>query len=165
MPGDRALAVLAAVTITFSPVSSAVRSSTCELKRVIDGDTLEAQCDSGSTRIRLACIDAPETDQVPWGRRATHALKQALRGHNHFRAVITGNGRYDRAIAKLYVDPGPPSTPREINLELVRRGRVAVYHRYCDLAHYSDAEAGARRDGRGIWSEPGPHRRPWVYRH
>jgi endonuclease YncB( thermonuclease family) len=47
------------------------------VKRVIDGDTLVAlqTHDNKEVRIRLKCVDAPETKQEPWGKKATEKLK------------------------------------------------------------------------------------------
>ena len=38
--------------------------------RIYDGDTLDAFKDGQTLKVRLACIDAPETDQAPHGQAA-----------------------------------------------------------------------------------------------
>ena len=57
-----------------------------EQERVLsvgDGDTLSVR-EGGSRRtIRLACIDAPETAQSPYGSQARAALGIGLRRNNH----------------------------------------------------------------------------------
>ncbi len=45
-----------------------------------DGDTLRVQAGGRSITIRLACIDAPETAQAPWGQQSRAYLMQPCRG-------------------------------------------------------------------------------------
>ena len=42
------------------------------------GDTLRVQAGGRSITIRLACIDAPETAQAPWGQQSRAYLMQRL---------------------------------------------------------------------------------------
>ncbi len=45
-----------------------------------DGDTLRVQAGGRSITIRLACIDAPEPAQAPWGQQSRAYLMQPCRG-------------------------------------------------------------------------------------
>jgi endonuclease YncB( thermonuclease family) len=47
--------------------------------RIIDADTIEVRLATGSMRVRLYAIDAPELDQ-PWGPEATQALSKMILG-------------------------------------------------------------------------------------
>ena len=43
-----------------------------------DGDDVTVSQGTQQLRIRLACIDAPEMEQNPWGRHSATRLKQLL---------------------------------------------------------------------------------------
>jgi len=112
--------------------------------------------------IRLACIDAPERGQAPWGERSTQYLKQLLPlgAKSSYRPV--GTDRYGRVVAEIFVNN------QSINLKMVRRGEAVVYHRYlssceADRQKYLDAEAQAKRQSLGFWSQPDPEM-PWDFR-
>ncbi|MEB3202921.1 MAG: thermonuclease family protein [Synechococcus sp.] len=111
--------------------------------------------------IRLACIDAPETAQKPWGMEARTAL-QAL---TPIGSTVNLRGlmkdRYGRTVAEV-VRGGS-----NINLALVREGRAFVYRQYlsgCDRSAYLGAEGQAEKSRRGVWSVPGGGTRPWDWR-
>ncbi len=52
------------------------------LLRVIDGDSVIARIQGKQTKIRLACIDAPEIGQAPYGRIARNTLIGLLPSHS-----------------------------------------------------------------------------------
>lgn len=83
-----------------------------------DGDTVTVSNSGRRVTVRLACIDAPETAQAPYGGKARSAL-QALAPVG---ASVTIQGskkdRYGRTVAEVFGD----ST--NFNLELVRRGNA-----------------------------------------
>ena len=130
----------------------------CRVLRVVDGDSVRLDCGPGreNLNVRLYCIDAPETDQEPWGRIATEHLR-GLVGPTITLETIELD-RYRRTIGRLRQDGV------DINLRLVFDGVAAVYPQYCVDSEYYEAEARARRNDRGIWAEPGPHQRPWEWR-
>jgi endonuclease YncB( thermonuclease family) len=43
-----------------------------------DGDTITITSGAQKTRVRLACIDAPETSQTPYGIESRQALQKLL---------------------------------------------------------------------------------------
>jgi endonuclease YncB( thermonuclease family) len=47
----------------------------CNIVRVVDGDSVSC---AGGLRVRLLLIDAPETNQRPYGSIATRALRQIV---------------------------------------------------------------------------------------
>ncbi|NJL99201.1 MAG: hypothetical protein HC924_10520 [Synechococcaceae cyanobacterium SM2_3_2] len=65
---------------------------------ISDGDTIRLN----NHRIRLACIDAPESDQS-YGSQATQKLSQLLGNGSNLRVHTLATDRYGRTIAKLYV--------------------------------------------------------------
>ena len=64
-----AVALLLALCFTTSVNAATVVS-------VGDGDTIRVSEGSRRFTVRLACIDAPESSQRPWGARSTALLKQ-----------------------------------------------------------------------------------------
>jgi endonuclease YncB( thermonuclease family) len=126
-----------------------------------DGDTLSVN-EGGSRRtIRLACIDAPETAQSPYGSQARAAL-QAMAPVGSSVTVKGGTrDRYGRTVAEVWRGNS------NVNLELVRRGDAFVYRQYlsgCDRNAYLSAEKQAEYTRRGVWSSPGGITRPWDWR-
>ena len=130
----------------------------CRVDHVTDGDTVDVTCDGTERTLRLNCIDAPETDQNPWGERATRALGEGI--GDQVRVNAHDQDQYGRTIATVYTADGQ----HDLNLAMVRAGHAAVYDRFCDWGEYQQAEQKARNDDRGIWSQSGPHQRPWQYR-
>ena len=126
-----------------------------------DGDTLTVSDGGRRVTVRLACIDAPESAQTPYGGKARSAL-QAMAPVG---ASVTIQGskkdRYGRTIAEV-VRAGA-----NINLELVRRGEAFVYRQYlsgCDRNAYLSAEKSAESARLGVWSVLGGITRPWDWR-
>lgn len=130
----------------------------CALNRVVDGDGVRLNCGPGreNLNVRLQCIDAPETDQPPWGDRATERLRELVTPQVGLRSMDID--RYGRTIGRIY------RNGEDLNLRLVYEGKAAVYPRYCDDPAYYDAERLARHAARGIWAKPGLHQEPWQWR-
>ena len=127
-----------------------------------DGDTLTVTTSSGRVTVRLACIDAPESAQTPFGGEAREALKALA----PVGASVTVQGgkrdRYGRTLAEIR------RGNTNVNLELVRNGNAFAYRQYlegCDRNAYLAAEKQAEEARRGVWSIPGGITRPWDWRH
>jgi endonuclease YncB( thermonuclease family) len=66
--------------------------------------------------------------------------------------------RYGRTVATVYLDDG-----RELNLEIIKAGYAWHYRRYLVRQDYAEAEAQARVEKLGLWSDP--HAKPpWEWR-
>ena len=63
---------LAATAIAFSSITTPVAAAELKVLSIGDGDTIRVSSPSGTgkTTVRLACIDAPETSQAPYGNDA-----------------------------------------------------------------------------------------------
>ena len=63
---------LAATAIAFSSITTTVAAAELKVLSIGDGDTFRVSSPSGTgkTTVRLACIDAPETSQAPYGNAA-----------------------------------------------------------------------------------------------
>lgn len=135
---------------------------TAQIVSVGDGDTLRAGKQGKVTTIRLACIDAPEMSQAPYGAAAAQRLKQLLpKGQTvTFNPIMVD--RYGRSVAEVYVNG------RSINLQVVQEGHAVVYPQYlsgCPTLRNQllQAEQQARSQRLNFWSQPNPVM-PWVYR-
>lgn len=133
------------------------------LLRIIDGDSVIARFQGNQTKIRLACIDAPEIGQTPHGRIAMNTLRGLLPGHSQITIQPIKVDHYGRLIAHIF-------TPGGINIgeELIRLGLVFVYQpesSYCDGPKLLLIEDQARSHGLGIWKDSRQGiMRPWHYR-
>ena len=125
-----------------------------------DGDTLRVQAGGGSITIRLACIDAPETAQAPWGQQSRAYLMQRLPRGREVTIQPHSTDRYGRTVAEVISDIN-------VNLVMVEDGQAFAYRRYlsgCDAKEYLDAEFRASRHRYGVWQQEGGITRPWDFR-
>ncbi|WP_199336843.1 thermonuclease family protein [Oscillatoria sp. FACHB-1407] len=127
-----------------------------------DGDTLRVRDRGQVITVRIACTDAPERAQVPWGDRAAARLRQLLPPGQAVQLRVVDIDRYGRTVGEVFLGNEP------VGVILVREGLVAVYRDYLsgcpdtdDL--YLQAEAQARQQRRGLWSEANPVM-PWDFR-
>jgi micrococcal nuclease len=123
------------------------------VERVIDGDTFVVR---GGERIRIIGIDAPEwpASGIPdcFGPAATAKLRQLLKTGDP--VTLTSDAeprdRYGRTLA--YVTTGE----HDLGAQLLAAGVARVMRIEPNIARaetYSQIEAEARADGRGLWSE------------
>jgi len=126
-----------------------------------DGDTLRVRLDGEVRSVRLACIDAPETAQSPWGQQARAQLQALLPLGSAVEVHSTTSDRYGRLVAQL------SRGGRNVNQALVASGAAFVYWQYingCDRQTYSRLETEARLQRLGVWSVSGGIPRPWDVR-
>jgi endonuclease YncB( thermonuclease family) len=127
-----------------------------------DGDTLRVVDAGKRLTIRLACIDAPEMAQPPYGAAARQRLQELAPVGSAVSLRVVKNDRYGRTVAEVL------RNGRSVDLALVRSGAAFAYRRYlseCDQAAYLGAEATAQRQRLGVWAVPGGIQRPWDWRH
>jgi len=125
-----------------------------------DGDTIRVRQGGRALTVRLACIDAPETAQSPWGQQARRTLQQRLPFGRPVTLKIKTTDRYGRTVAEVVSDIN-------INLALVEDGQAFAYRQYlggCDAKAYLDAEFRASRRRLGVWQVEGGITRPWDFR-
>jgi endonuclease YncB( thermonuclease family) len=154
-------AALLLATLTLSVIAQQ-RTITGKVIAITDGDTITV-LDSGKQqhKIRLDGIDAPEASQ-PFGTQAKKALSDLVFGRNV--TVISSNThRYGAAVGKVLLDG------KDINYVQVMHGFAWFYLAYAhelkrdDAQAYEQAEAKARADRRGLWTDASPAP-PWEYR-
>ena len=135
------------------------REAQAEVKRVIDGDTIEVDLDGGEEDVRYIGIDTPES-AIPgepvecFGEEAA-AANERLVGGEDVRLVFDAErrDRYGRLLAYVYL-PRAGGKPLFVNAELVRRGlartlTIRPNDSFADLFARLAAAAGAA--GRGLW--------------
>ncbi|MEB3168454.1 MAG: thermonuclease family protein [Synechococcaceae cyanobacterium] len=163
---------LASALVAFAMVTGAIAATGVtaaapggEFKATVisvgDGDTLRVSTGSGPITIRLACIDAPETAQAPYGQQSHAYLQQRLPRDRQVSILPHTTDRYGRTVAEVISDSN-------INLVMVEDGQAFAYRRYldsCDAKEYLDAEYRASRHRYGVWQVEGGITRPWDFRH
>jgi endonuclease YncB( thermonuclease family) len=150
------LLMLAAVL----PGSGSAQALKAEVLSIGDGDTIRVRQGGRAITVRLACIDAPETAQSPWGQHARRYLQQRLPIGREVTLEVKTTDRYGRTVVEVISDIN-------INLVLVEDGQAFAYRQYlggCDAKEYLDAEFRASRHRYGVWQVDGGITRPWDFR-
>ena len=150
------LLVLAAVL----PGAGSAQILRGEVLSIGDGDTIRVRQAGKAITVRLACIDAPETAQSPYGQQARSYLQQRLPVGREVRLEVKTTDRYGRTVAEVISDIN-------INLALVEDGQAFAYRQYlsgCDAKEYLDAQYRASRRRYGVWQVEGGITRPWDSR-
>jgi endonuclease YncB( thermonuclease family) len=153
--------------LLFVLLLAAVPASAEELRarvdQVYDGDTMYVRYPgrrSGDV-VRLEGIDAPERHQA-FAAKARESLREMVR----FKMVtveVRGVDAYGRVVARVFADD------LDVGLEQIRRGMAWHYDFFAERQSegareaYTDAEAEAVREERGLWSEEKPMP-PWQFR-
>ncbi|MGH2413610.1 MAG: thermonuclease family protein [Microcystaceae cyanobacterium] len=148
-------------------VSSSDHFPICQVKEgsVYDGDTLRVMCQGQESKIRFACIDAPEAQQEG-GIRSRDSLRSLLnRTGNQVKVNAVDKDRYGRTVAELFVLLGDKW--EQVQLQEVKDGMVWANGKYkSDCPNWNAIEAAekeARSQRKGIWAgNPTP---PWEFRH
>ena len=127
-----------------------------------DGDTIRIRDGSEKLTVRLACIDAPEISQDPYGVRSRDFLKKMLPLGTKVTLRIQSIDRYGRFVAEVLTKEG------NINESIIEKGHGFVYRRYlskCNGSRYLSLERRAQKLGLGVWSTSSTGiQRPWDYR-
>jgi endonuclease YncB( thermonuclease family) len=150
------LLVLAALL----PGAGSAQALKGEVLSIGDGDTIRVRQGGRAITVRLACIDAPETAQRPYGQQARSYLQQRLPVGREVNLDVKTTDRYGRSVAEVISDIN-------INLAMVEDGQAFAYRQYlggCDAKEYLDAEYRASRRRYGVWQVPGGITRPWDFR-
>jgi endonuclease YncB( thermonuclease family) len=157
---SKALVVIAALTALAWPVGVAAQGITATVLSIGDGDTIRVRQAGKALTVRLACIDAPETAQGPYGQQARNYLQQRLPVGREVNLDVKTTDRYGRTVAEVISEIN-------INLALVEDGQAFAYRQYlsgCNAKEYLDAEYRASRRRYGVWQVEGGITRPWDFR-
>lgn len=133
-------------------LSVAATTSAAEIVGVVtkvsDGDTIWVTAKTGREKIRLDRIDAPETDQ-PYGRESTAILSNMVRGQQ-VRVDYSKRDQYGRVLGIVFLGTN------DVNLAMVREGAAWHYKYFDKTPAYSESEADAKSNRRGLWAKDTP---------
>ena len=154
-----AAGVAAAVAVSW-PAGMAGQDVQAIVLSIGDGDTIRVLQAGRTLTVRLACIDAPEGAQGPYGQQARRYLQQRLPRNREISLDVKTIDRYDRTVAEVF-------SGVNINLAMVEDGQAFAYRRHlgsCNERAYREAEQRASRRRFGVWQVPGGITRPWDFR-
>lgn len=147
--------------LTFFLLCSIALGSSKDYKviRAVDGDTVVVAHHGKQEKVRLLCIDTPESvhpdkkQNIPMGKVASDFTSKRLLGKSvdlEFGPEL--RDRYGRLLAYVLVEG------KNFNLELVRQGLSPYYTKYGLSRKYDqdfrEAEKLARKDKLNIWGDP-----------
>lgn len=146
-----------------APTADEGKGFAATVTAVSDGDTVRATDRNGrKLKIRMAYIDAPESDQAH-GKASRDALNDMVMRKN-VRVEVFDTDQYGRQVARLYLDG------QDVNLAQIRNGHAWHYRSIArknqnkaDYAVYEAAEREAKDGGAGLWRQRNPQA-PWAFR-
>lgn len=136
---------------TVNPVQARIAA---QVRRVIDGDTIEVVMNGKVYTVRYIGMDTPETvapgTPVQWmGSEATAANKKLVENKTvYLEKDVSETDRYGRLLRYVYVNA------LFVNAELVRQGYAQVSTYPPDVKYQSlflQMQQEARNSGRGLW--------------
>ncbi|PAX59448.1 nuclease [Brunnivagina elsteri CCALA 953] len=136
-----------------------------------DGDTITVrQTANEKVKVRLACIDAPETSKKgqagqEWGEESTKNLQKLVNeANNEVMVSIVDTDRYGRKVAEVFTSVN--GGEKSLNEEQLTSGNAYLYRQYlknCPNAEvFQRAEEIAAAKRIGVWS--GNYEKPWDFR-
>jgi micrococcal nuclease len=150
--------------LPIAPTPSAIAQTTAAtVLSVGDRDTIRVKSSDGKIiTARLACIDAPESAQAPYGQASANRLKQLLPVGSAIVLRVADVDRYGRSVAKISRDG------LSINTVMVQEGQSVVYGQYLGACpelreKLVQAETSAKARRIGFWAQTSPVM-PWDYR-
>jgi micrococcal nuclease len=155
-------AVVGCQLLPGNPDQTTNDHTTTRVLRIIDGDTIEVKKHEQKVTVRLACIDAPERKQKPWGSRSTATLKQLLPIGQDVSLKPLYTDEYNRLVSEVFVGD------RNLSLSMVEEGQAVVYHHFlrnCPELKNSllQSEKSAKSQKLGFWNQRRPQM-PWDFR-
>ena len=108
--------------------------------------------------MRLACLQAPRSQQRPWSTQALAVIQELIRPGDVGDFELRARDVYGRLVGRFLING------QDLGAELVRRGAVFSWDGFlgrCDDLDYDGIEAKAQAARRGIWSAPAGVKRPW----
>ena len=102
--------------------------------KVIDGDTLDVTTTEGETiTVRLALIDAPETDESGFDEAKNFMTEQCLDKNAEVDPDNNQGLTYGRTVAVVYCEGV------NVNEAILDNGFADVYQDFCDVSEFADS--------------------------
>jgi len=130
---------------------------TGKVVKIADGDTFTIllEQDHFKVRVRLVSIDSPERKQ-PFSKRAKQYLSQLIFGKK-VKVYYHKKDRYGRVLGEVYVGN------INVNEAMLKAGYAWHFKKYSKDKHLERLEYLARKNKKGLWSDPNPIP-PWEWR-
>jgi len=162
LPMNQLLLLLSGLLLVLQAPLAAMASpgSRVTVLSIGDGDTIRVLQGQQRITIRLACIDAPEMAQSPYGNQSRAYLQTRLRIGTPVTLLPQTIDRFGRTVAEVIGEVN-------LNLAMVEDGQAFAYRQYlsqCNAKEYLDAEYRASRHRFGVWQVPGGITWPWDFR-
>jgi endonuclease YncB( thermonuclease family) len=110
------LSLVALTVAALAPFAQAASAAT--VLSIGDGDSISVLERGQKLKVRLACIDAPETAQSPYGMASRNQLKSLLPLGSTVSLRVQAVDRYGRSVAEVIGNKGM------VNLAMVRSGQA-----------------------------------------
>lgn len=159
------LCLPAAVVGILATAAAQAQTWTGTVTHIADGDSLRlTDTDGRNRKVRLADIDAPESDQA-FGRECRRLLAGRISGQ-YLRLETLDKDRYGREVVRAYSINGTDIALAQLedgcawhyrSVAARRPGNRAFFNRY------RAAEQAARHARRGLWQQSAPQA-PWRFR-
>lgn len=165
--GDNADAVASSSPIQASGIEGIAPGGyvSVKVKRIVDGDTIEVEYKNEDYKVRLLCIDTPETvksgvDVQPYGKLAAEKLSSMVR-NKEVTLVFEKDvdDRYGRLLAYIILKDGTC-----VNAALVKEGYARVNIVRPNTVHkdfFNELQDSAIKENKGVWSLPAK-KRPFI---
>jgi micrococcal nuclease len=150
--------------------SSLGASANATVKRVVDGDTLVIDMDSGEEKVRLIGVDTPESKKnkkaekdssrsgqsldaiVALGKRAAAFTKELVPPGTEvvIETDVQGRDKYGRLLVYVYLPDG-----RMVNMVIIAEGYASTMTIPPNVKHAEEflkAERSARAQNKGLWA-------------
>ena len=157
---NRLLRIIYIFTFFIITIPAIVLAGQYKVVRVVDGDTIVIQYGGKYEKVRLLCVDTPESvhpdakQNIPMGETASRYSQKKLAGKyiNLEFEIKRLRGNHGRLLAYVFVDG------QNLNLDLVRQGLSPYYTKYGKSEKYDSefraAEKQARKYKLNIWGDP-----------
>lgn len=151
-----AMAIIVAIPIGVCIFQLTQKEMSYQVRRIVDGDTIEIDYDGQPTSVQLIGVNAPETvhpdkPSEPYGEEASNFLRDLLlRESVYLRFEDNERDQYGRLIGYVYRS----SDDLFVNLEVIREGFGRVDPRHLPLKHeelFRTYQCRAREVQRGLW--------------
>jgi micrococcal nuclease len=143
--------------ICFFVIFNSCLAGQFKVTKIYDGDTIMAEGHDITIYVLLAGIDAPELasrkqeQEQPYGQEAKRYLERLILNKIvEIKGYGLGAYPYNHIVGEIFVED------KNINIEMIKRGFAEVWREKPPddfiMAPYFEAERGAKKAERGMWS-------------